>query len=147
MMCGRSAMGRSNIRPSMRSTSESNGRRRTTCAEEVRRTTPRSPGPSSAVSSLPYAISSRSMQRRGPEDNAAITRAVLSGQQSPVRDIVAITAAAAPLAADESAVGSFTERLANKLETAQTTIDDGLAAAKLDQLIEVSHRVAESNHS
>ncbi|HJA60409.1 MAG TPA: anthranilate phosphoribosyltransferase [Candidatus Brevibacterium intestinavium] len=83
----------------------------------------------------------------GPEDNAAITRAVLSGQQSPVRDIVAINAAAALVAADESAVGSFTERLASKLETAQTTIDNGLAAAKLDQLIEVSHRVAESNHS
>src|SRR5699024_11375965 len=83
----------------------------------------------------------------GRADHAAVARAVLGGQQSPVRDIVAINAAAALVAADESAVGSFTERLASKLETAQTTIDNGLAAAKLDQLIEVSHRVAESNHS
>src|SRR5699024_4256140 len=82
----------------------------------------------------------------GPEDNAAITRAVLSGQQSPVRDLVAINAAAALVAADESAVGSFTERLANKLETAPATIGDGLAAAKLGPALEVSHRVAEANH-
>lgn len=83
----------------------------------------------------------------GPQVNAGITRAVLDGERSAVRDIVAINAAAALVAADESAVGSFTERLAAKLETAVATIDSGAGAAKLDQLIEVSHRVAETNRS
>ncbi|WP_181273770.1 anthranilate phosphoribosyltransferase [Brevibacterium oceani] len=83
----------------------------------------------------------------GPEQNADITRAVLSGERSPVRDIVAVNAAAALVAADESAIGTFTERLATKLQTAIGTIDDGSGAAKLDQLIEVSHRVAEANRT
>ncbi|WP_166971686.1 anthranilate phosphoribosyltransferase [Brevibacterium atlanticum] len=83
----------------------------------------------------------------GPEQNAAITRAVLSGERSAVRDIVAVNAAAALVAADESAVGAFTERLASKVQTAIETIDDGGGAAKLDQLIEVSHRVAEANRA
>src|SRR5699024_4970053 len=83
----------------------------------------------------------------GPEDNAAITRAVLSGQQSPVRDIVAINAAAALVAADASAVGRVTEPLASKPEAAPTAVGNGLAAAKLGQLMEVSHRVAEWNQT
>ncbi|MCS4591947.1 anthranilate phosphoribosyltransferase [Brevibacterium sediminis] len=83
----------------------------------------------------------------GPNENAAITRAVLDGERSAVRDIVAINAAAALVAADESAVGTFTERLALKLETAVATIDNGGGADKLQQLIDVSHRVAESNRS
>jgi anthranilate phosphoribosyltransferase len=81
----------------------------------------------------------------GPHDNAGITRNVLNGKKSPVRDIVAINAAAALVASDGSAVGSFTERLAGKLDTVIDTIDNGQGAAKLDQLIEVSHRVAETN--
>ena len=72
---------------------------------------------------------------------------MLAGERSAVRDIVAINAAAALVAADESAVGSFTERLAAKLDTAIATIDNGGGAAKLDQLIEVSHRLAEANRS
>lgn len=83
----------------------------------------------------------------GPRDNAAITRAVLDGESSAVRDIVLINAAAALVAADESAAGSFTERMAAKVAIVTDTVDDGAGARKLDQLIEVSHRVAETNRS
>lgn len=81
----------------------------------------------------------------GPEDNAGITRAVLNGEHSAVRDIVLINAAAALVAADESAAGTFTERVAGKLPTVTDTVDAGLGTKKLDQLIDVSHRVAEAN--
>ena len=83
----------------------------------------------------------------GPEENAGITRAVLAGEKSAVRDIVLINGAAALVAADESAVGSFTERLAAKLTIVEEAVDSGRGAQKLDQLIEVSHRVAEGNRS
>ena len=83
----------------------------------------------------------------GPEENAGITRAVLAGEKSAVRDIVLINAAAALVAADESAVGSFTERLAAKLTIVEEAVNTGRSARKLDQLIEVSHRVAEENRS
>lgn len=90
-------------------------------------------------------VTKEDLRGGGPKDNAAITRAVLGGEHSAVRDIVLINAAAALVAADESAAGSFTERLAAKLTTARDTVDAGLGAQKLDQLIEVSHRVAETN--
>ncbi|MGO2035590.1 MAG: anthranilate phosphoribosyltransferase [Brevibacterium sp.] len=83
----------------------------------------------------------------GPQDNAAITRAVLDGEHSAVRDIVLINAAAALVAADESAVGSFTERMSAKISVATETADSGAGARKLDQLVEVSHRVAETNRT
>ncbi|GAA3831436.1 MULTISPECIES: anthranilate phosphoribosyltransferase [Brevibacterium] len=81
----------------------------------------------------------------GPADNAKIMRSVLAGEKSPVRDIVLINAAAALVAADESGVGSFTERVAAKLRIAEDTVDAGLGAAKLDQLVTVSRRIAEAN--
>lgn len=81
----------------------------------------------------------------GPEQNAEITRSVLNGEKSAVRDIVLINTAAALVAADESAVGSLTERMAAKLTIAEQTVDAGLGAQKLDQLINVSHRVADAN--
>ena len=64
-----------------------------------------------------------------------------------MRDIVLINTAAALVAADESAVGSLTERMAAKLTVAEETVDAGLGAQKLDQLIAVSHRVAETNRA
>lgn len=83
----------------------------------------------------------------GPQENAAIMRSVLAGEASAVRDIVLINSAAALVAADEVAAGSFTERLAAKLTIAEETVDAGLGAAKLDQLVEVSTRIAEANGS
>ncbi|RBP64742.1 anthranilate phosphoribosyltransferase [Brevibacterium sanguinis] len=80
----------------------------------------------------------------GPDENAAIMRSVLGGQRSAVRDIVLINAAAALVAADESAAGSFTERIAAKVSLAADTIDTGLGAQKLDELIAVSRSVAEA---
>lgn len=66
------------------------------------------------------------------EDNAAIVRDVLAGKKGPARDIVALNAAAALWVADAAT------DLAEGLELAAETLDSGRAAAKLDQLIEVS---------
>ncbi|SMY01753.1 MULTISPECIES: anthranilate phosphoribosyltransferase [unclassified Brevibacterium] len=92
-------------------------------------------------------VTKNDLRGGGPEQNADITRSVLNGEKSAVRDIVLINTAAALVAADESAVGSLTERMAAKVTIAEETVDAGLGAKKLDQLIEVSHRVAETNRS
>ncbi|SDT16995.1 anthranilate phosphoribosyltransferase [Brevibacterium sandarakinum] len=92
-------------------------------------------------------VTKNELRGGGPEDNAEITRSVLNGEKAAVRDIVLINTAAALVAADESAVGSLTERMAAKLTVAEETVDAGLGAQKLDQLIAVSHRVAETNRA
>lgn len=90
-------------------------------------------------------VTKNDLRGGGPDENAEITRSVLNGEKSAVRDIVLMNTAAALVAADESSVGSLTERMAAKLVIAEKTVDAGLGAQKLDQLIEVSHRVAETN--
>ena len=68
-----------------------------------------------------------------PADNAAITRAILSGElHGPKRDIVLINAAASLLAAELSA------DLADGLKKAAASIDSGAALDKLEQLIAFS---------
>lgn len=67
-----------------------------------------------------------------PEENAEITRRVLSGEPGPHRDIVVLNAAAALLAADVAA------NFANAVAEAAASIDDGLAAERLDDLVTVS---------
>ena len=74
---------------------------------------------------------------RGPEHNAELARGVLGGAKGPVRDIVALNAAAGlvafALANDPSQRDrSLLERLAEKLELAYATIDSGAAASKLE---------------
>jgi anthranilate phosphoribosyltransferase len=73
----------------------------------------------------------------GPEHNAELARGVLGGAKGPVRDIVALNAAAGlvafALAKDPSQRDrSLLERLAEKLELAYVTIDSGAAASKLE---------------
>lgn len=63
-------------------------------------------------------------------DNAAIARVVLSGRQGPHRDIVVANAAAAILMAGRA------DSYSSAASLAAHSIDAGLAAAKLDALVE-----------
>jgi anthranilate phosphoribosyltransferase len=73
------------------------------------------------------------------ERNLAIAKAVLAGQGGPQRDFVLLNAAAALVAAD-AALG-----LAEGLEIAARSIDEGRAQAKLDAWVQVSQRAASSS--
>lgn len=70
------------------------------------------------------------------QENAAILRAVLEGQQGPRRDIVLLNAAAGILAGrdgDSDWVGA--------VDAARKSIDSGAALAKLESLIHASNRM------
>jgi anthranilate phosphoribosyltransferase len=69
-----------------------------------------------------------------PEENAAAMRAVLGGEQGPLRDIVLLNSAAALVAADKAA------NLAEGVPLAAQAIDSGAAGEKLDRFIEVTTR-------
>jgi anthranilate phosphoribosyltransferase len=77
--------------------------------------------------------------------NAAVARAVLAGEQGPVRDIVLLNAAAA-LAAAAGVPGpeAITAALADGYTRAAEAVDSGAARALLDRWIEVSRRLARS---
>jgi anthranilate phosphoribosyltransferase len=62
-------------------------------------------------------------------ENAAIIRAVLSGEKSPRRDVVLLNAAAALVAAGRA------DHISEAIPIAVKSIDSGAAAAKLDALI------------
>jgi anthranilate phosphoribosyltransferase len=64
-----------------------------------------------------------------PERNAAITRAVLGGEQGPPRDVVVLNAAAALMAAGKAA------SLEEGIGMAEGALDSGAAADKLDRLV------------
>jgi len=70
------------------------------------------------------------------EENVAITRAILAGEDGPRRNITLLNAGAGIYAAE--AAGS----LAEGIEMAANAIDSGAAVAKLDDLIRVSNDVA-----
>jgi anthranilate phosphoribosyltransferase len=63
------------------------------------------------------------------EDNAAIIRAILSGEKSPRRDIVLLNAAAGLV------TGGKAKELAEALPLAAASIDSGAALAKLNALV------------
>jgi anthranilate phosphoribosyltransferase len=73
-----------------------------------------------------------------PIENAATTRAILSGATGPARDIVLLNAAAALWVVE--AVPSIAEGLVR----AAQSIDDGTANAKLDALCQATSRAAEA---
>lgn len=73
-----------------------------------------------------------------PEENAAITRAVLSGEKSPKRDAVLMNAGAALY------IGGKAPALAEGIRLAARIIDSGAALATLDQFIQVSNRPEEA---
>jgi anthranilate phosphoribosyltransferase len=70
------------------------------------------------------------MQGGDPEENAEITRRILAGENGPRRNVVVLNAAAALVAADQAA--NFQEGI----QQAETAIDTGAAAGKLEQLVE-----------
>ena len=68
-----------------------------------------------------------------PEENAAITRAVLAGEKGPKRDAVLLNAGAALY------IGGKAASVADVVRRAAELIDSGKAAAALEKLIEVSN--------
>jgi anthranilate phosphoribosyltransferase len=64
-----------------------------------------------------------------PEENAAITRAVLSGETGPARNVVLLNASAALVAAGRA------QDLKEGVDTAAEAVDSGAAAEKLDALV------------
>ena len=69
-----------------------------------------------------------------PEENAKITRAILSGEQGHKRNAVLMTAGAALY------IGGKAESLADGFKLAAEIIDSGKALATLEKFIEVSNR-------
>jgi anthranilate phosphoribosyltransferase len=67
-----------------------------------------------------------------PEENAQITRNILNGEKGPKRNVVLINAAAALVAAGQA------EDLKQGIRIAETAIDDGGAAEKMEALIKYS---------
>ena len=68
-----------------------------------------------------------------PPENAQILEAILAGERGPKRDIVVLNAAAGLVVAD------IAEDMAAGVEAAAAAIDDGRAAAKLQQAIAASN--------
>jgi anthranilate phosphoribosyltransferase len=71
-----------------------------------------------------------------PEENAAASRAVLDGERGPRRDLVLLNAGAAIY------VGGRAGSLAEGVEKATATVDDGAARGLLDRLVEVTGALA-----
>ncbi len=71
-----------------------------------------------------------------PAENAAVTRAVLSGQEGPARDVVLLNAAAALWLAGAA------EDVAEGVDRAAASIDEGHAAERLDAFVAVTRRLA-----
>ncbi|MDZ4860781.1 MAG: anthranilate phosphoribosyltransferase [Candidatus Hydrogenedentes bacterium] len=71
------------------------------------------------------------------EVNAEILRGVLTGKRGPHRDIVLLNAAAGILASEDGAADWL-----NAIARASESIDSGAALAKLDALVDDSHRAA-----
>jgi anthranilate phosphoribosyltransferase len=71
-----------------------------------------------------------------PEANAAITTAILMGEKGPRRNVVLLNAAAALVAAGKA------EDFEKGLTLARTSIDDGAAKAKLDDLVQFTQENA-----
>ena len=73
----------------------------------------------------------------GPEVNAEVVRRLVAGDGGPVRDAVLLNAAGALAAFDERG-DRLHDALAAGLQRAAAAVDDGRAAAKLDEWIRVS---------
>lgn len=67
-----------------------------------------------------------------PQENAQITRNILNGEKGPKRNVVLINAAAALVAAGQA------DDLKQGIHMAETTIDEGGAAKKMEALIKYS---------
>lgn len=91
---------------------------------------------------IPRATADALKGGRAPE-NARVARAVLAGERGPVRDIVALNAAAALVASDGAPPAEgLTEALRDGYTRAQEAIDSGRAGALLDRWVDVTRRLA-----
>jgi len=70
--------------------------------------------------------------------NATLVRALLAGERGPIRDAVLLNAATGLTAADPSAEGSLTDRLAANMTRAAESIDSGAAADVLERWVAFS---------
>ncbi|MFZ8757647.1 anthranilate phosphoribosyltransferase [Microbacterium sp. HMH0099] len=82
-----------------------------------------------------------------PDHNAAVVRRMLAGEEGPVRDIVLLNAAAGlvsyRLFQDAGEVQRpILERLAEAMTDAAAAVDDGRAAAKLDDWVDTTRALA-----
>jgi anthranilate phosphoribosyltransferase len=87
----------------------------------------------------------QSLLGKDPAYNAGIIRRVLAGERGPERDVVLLNAAAGltafALAQDpELLQESFVERMRVQLERAESVVDSGAAAAKLEQWAAATNR-------
>ena len=71
-----------------------------------------------------------------PEENAAVTRAILAGESGVRADLALINAGAAVYAA------GVTETLADGVQAARAAIEDGRAEDALERYLETSRRYA-----
>lgn len=77
-----------------------------------------------------------------PEQNAAILRRTLAGEQGPVSDIVVLNGAAALLAYEGPDLAApLTEQLAPRVERIRAVLADGSANVRLDQWISATRTV------
>ena len=74
-----------------------------------------------------------------PEENAAITRAVLAGEEGPARDLVILNAGAAIF------VGGGADDLERGIALAREAIDSGAARDVLERLVELSNRLGDDS--
>jgi anthranilate phosphoribosyltransferase len=70
------------------------------------------------------------------EENVAITRAILSGETGPKRDIAVVNAAPAIV------VAGLASGFEEGVRMAAAALDSGSAAAVLDRVVERSHQLA-----
>ncbi len=70
--------------------------------------------------------------------NAAVVRAVLAGEEGPVRDAVVLNTAAGLVALDEAADRPLVERIRASMIRARESIDSGAAERTLQRWVEVS---------
>ncbi|HLR95151.1 MAG TPA: hypothetical protein VK053_11535, partial [Jiangellaceae bacterium] len=70
--------------------------------------------------------------------NADVVRRVIAGEPGPVRETVALNAAAGLLAAAPREPGTIEQRLAHTLERARAALDSGSAADVLDRWVAAS---------
>jgi anthranilate phosphoribosyltransferase len=73
--------------------------------------------------------------------NAQVVCDVVAGKPGPIRDVVALNAAAALVAYGKPAAGRLEEDFAQELSRARETIESGAAQTKLQEWVEATQSV------
>ena len=76
-----------------------------------------------------------------PATNAQVVRDVVAGKPGPIRDVVALNAAAAPVAYGKPAAGRLEDDFAQELGRARESIESGAAQTKLQEWVEATQSV------